>query len=82
MNLTVINTNNNKVMMDFSMKNFAANLTGRDDNYLELSYNIRFSDAEIVTRGSKVKVVRDIWQLSGFLNNGNGFLQPFIDQNF
>ena len=55
------NLKTNATMMDFIMHNFGANLTAYDDNYLEANYNLHFDDAEIVSKGTKVKVLRDIW---------------------
>ena len=82
--LRAVRTDTNKVLMDFILKDFVANATiFLDDMWnLQFNYNIRFSDVEIANRGVMVKAERDIWQLSGVLDNGNGVVQDAINGDF
>lgn len=70
--------------MDFILKDFVANATiFLDDMWNpQFNYNIRFREVEIATRGVMVKAERDIWQLSGVLDNGNDVVQGAINGDF
>lgn len=82
--LRAVRTDTNKVLMDFIMKEFAANLTLflDDMSNLRFGYNIQFKEASIVERGTTVKFARDVFQLSDCLDDGSGVVQDWLNGNF
>ena len=79
-----VRTDTNKVLFDFSLLDFQANMTLNLDEmlYPSFDYNIRFNDVKVNQRGVRVKAERDVWQLTGFFNNGAGMVNDYLRGNF
>ena len=82
--LRSVRTDTNQLLFDFSLFDFQANMTLKLDDmlYPSFNYNIRFEDVKVNQRGVRVKAERDVWQLTSFFNNGNGFVNDYLRGNY